>query len=97
MTLDELDTNRWNSLVKLANAVQAHRASLDAGLPVDGQGPALEKLEQAYVEAHGRYWALLETGFEEEVPSRTNGGEGLMQSPYSRLRPKGEKTGECSY
>ena len=67
MTLDELDTNRWNSLVKLANAVQAHRASLDAGLPVDGQGPALENLEQAYVEAHGRYWALLETGFQGEV------------------------------
>ena len=67
MNIQELDDARWETLVKLADAVKAHQASAEAGLPVEGQLEALEELEGTYVSAHGRHRALLESGFEEEA------------------------------
>ena len=66
MKIQELDEARWKALVRLSDAVQAHRASTKAGLPVECQLDALDELEGAYVSAHGRHRALLESGFEEE-------------------------------
>jgi hypothetical protein len=66
MTREEIDYHRWNALVKLTDAVQAHRASCDTGLPTDGQLDVMDGLEDDYAALHYRHRALLVRGFSRE-------------------------------
>ena len=67
MTLQELSEAKWDALVPLAAAVQAHRASHEAGLPTEGQVDALDALEATYTALHGRWTDLLDSGMDTEA------------------------------
>ena len=69
MTLQELETARYEALVVLAGAVRAYEAAHEAGYEDSTHEMAgwLEKLEATYTALHGRWTALLDSGMDIEA------------------------------